>query len=388
MNYLYLVTTAATTFPAAAAENLKIASVTKYVFEGSSVTVFEVGFFKMTHINSLQTIATACPRTRVVCAKRSIFVGLTPQSVVVWSVRIAANATIAFSTVNNQYAPDWRAAEPQPETRTIRSSSFFTKMTWVQTGHVVHVQCDITGQMKVRDGRATTHTGQHPAAHFKPILNTAPFLLFDDATRDAMGVRVDADTVLPNGLHPYYAADTANGARVHIGVCDDSMRCGAVITTLWDGRPCNPPLQFAGPAGTSLHDAQELVFRVWACTISLCRGHDADASIPETVTGPAAELVKSMEMLSTTEEVLAEGVMPLCVGEYIAYLLPNIPPENQGEIITTRVVGLIRDRPCFVKLENGHHTTILASGKVHVGRYSPVTGRVQFPLEKLSAFRA
>jgi hypothetical protein len=60
--------------------------------------------------------------------------------------------------------------------------------------------------------------------------------------------------------------------------------------------------------------------------------------------------------------------------------------EEQDMFIVTRVVGFQPCRPCFVQLENAHHTTVLASGHAHVGRYR--NGRVQFPLRPLQYFKS
>jgi len=90
------------------------------------------------------------------------------------------------------------------------------------------------------------------------------------------------------------------------------------------------------------------------------------------------------------EEVLDAGrvqiVAPLRVGEHIAYFLPMIPVDEQTRFITTKITGLGQGREC-VELENGHHTTMLASGNIHVARYCPTTNRIEFPFCPLKDLR-
>ena len=90
------------------------------------------------------------------------------------------------------------------------------------------------------------------------------------------------------------------------------------------------------------------------------------------------------------EEVIDSGQVqifaPLRVGEHIAYLLPMIPVEEQTRFITTKITGLGEGKEC-VELENGHHTTMLASGNIHVARYCPTTNRIEFPFRNLNDFR-
>jgi hypothetical protein len=96
------------------------------------------------------------------------------------------------------------------------------------------------------------------------------------------------------------------------------------------------------------------------------------------------------------EEVLDEGGVnfmdeerpsPFSIGDHIAYLLPTVPVENQLKFVVTKIVGFQFSCPCFVKLENGHHDTILASGNVHVARFCIVTQRVRFPVRRLEEFK-
>jgi len=87
------------------------------------------------------------------------------------------------------------------------------------------------------------------------------------------------------------------------------------------------------------------------------------------------------------EDDEAEGRRPLVMGDHIAYLLPMVKVEDQLGFVVTKIIGFQFSHPCFVKLENGHHTSILASGNVQIARFCADTKRVKFPVRSLDEFK-
>jgi len=67
------------------------------------------------------------------------------------------------------------------------------------------------------------------------------------------------------------------------------------------------------------------------------------------------------------------------VGEFIAYLMPGIPPSQQDHFTITQVTKVSP-----LELANGHHQTLFASGQGEISRYDPSSKRVIFPVKNLT----
>lgn len=230
--YIYLAGRHAV-FPAVVGRYVRVVELVRHIFEGvcsdgseglsDPVVVFAVTFSALQSEDALSKIVAACGRTRVVCARRPIFVGVTATNTLLWSVQLGTSKDVVFSDKND--ADVWEAADPQPVfARTLR----------------------------------------------RPVVK---------------------------------------------GVGDGESGGGEMEVDV----ECDAPY--------------------------------------------------------------------LVEGDHIAYFLPGMPVEEQMRFVVTKVVGFQPSQPCFVQLENGHHTTIVASGNVVVGKYCTHTHRVAFPLRNLAEFR-
>lgn len=168
---------------------------------------------------------------------------------------------------------------------------------------------------------------------------------------DEMGAVMDGSRTLGSGFHPLYAKDTPGGACLHI----DEHDVGWVVTD-WGGDRLNPRVPITGNTVTD-------VIHAWADMIKSMRQ-----------SGGRNELVQTMCPPTPNNESVQ--IRP---GDYIAYLLPDIPARIQTKFITTRVTGVDP-----LTLANDHHKTIFASGRGEVARYNHQTDRVIFPVVRLS----
>ena len=75
------------------------------------------------------------------------------------------------------------------------------------------------------------------------------------------------------------------------------------------------------------------------------------------------------------------------VGDYIAYLHPNIELSQQHEFIYTRVIGIDESAPCWVVLQNNHHLHLLSTGVIDVALYDPVNMVLLSSLESLESYK-
>lgn len=179
---------------------------------------------------------------------------------------------------------------------------------------------------------------------------------------DHIGAVIETQT-LPSGFHPLSAKDTPHGARLHLDEPDDDMVVVGWVVTDWEGNRLNPRLPITGSPSDTVGDAVNKVVKIWAGVLRSIR------------TGTEHDMPELIRRLTPHTSETAPDLQP---GDYIAYLLPDIPPFIQNKFITTKITGV---NPLI--LANGHHKTIFASGRGEVARFNPESGRVVFPVVKL-----
>jgi hypothetical protein len=143
--------------------------------------------------------------------------------------------------------------------------------------------------------------------------------------------------MLASGFHPIFARHTPNGAL-------------------------STPVVLEGG-----QDAQSVVSK-WCKVVSDITNPVGDDEGVDVVVGA----------LVTAQQPPPEGTFSLQVGDFVAYLIPDIPACHQTHFIVTQVVSL---QP--FALANNHHASLFASGMGEVARYNPATERVVFPVKNL-----
>ena len=149
------------TFPACIAMHLTaMVDVTKKTFRGSGMIVFEVKFESLRHENALLAISRACPGARIVCARRPIFMGLTPRDKPVWSVKLSEDKDVLFSAWNDENGT-WEPSVPQPVMTTVCFNAFYTKLKCQEDGdNFLYVETDAKGYpLADASNCVMTHTG-------------------------------------------------------------------------------------------------------------------------------------------------------------------------------------------------------------------------------------
>ena len=178
------------------------------------------------------------------------------------------------------------------------------------------------------------------------------------------------DEMLPSGFHPIVAKCTPNGVRLHldrIGEGEGEGEGGKIegkIVTKWDGSPLCTPIVLDGGS-----DAQSVV-DTWCKVVSDIMHHSPDTDTTVDVVVGA--------LVNTPRTRPPEGTFRLEVGDFVAYLIPDIPACHQSRFIVTQVTSL---QP--FALANNHHETLFASGRGEVARYNPSTKRIVFPVKNL-----
>lgn len=175
---------------------------------------------------------------------------------------------------------------------------------------------------------------------------------------DSMGVVVDTSRVLPSGFNPMYAKDTPCGACL-ILVVDGTSWTGQVVTA-WDGSSLSPHVIIR-------HDSVSEVVNTWSHALETIR------------LGGESELARAL--CPTQTPSVSQERPPLKPGDHVAYLLTSVSPLIQDTFKTTRVTGV---HP--LKLENGEHDTVFASGKGEIAGFDPRTNRILFPVESIEKY--
>lgn len=157
-NIIYLVGPQQT-FPRVVSECVNDFHVTKITFTRCETVVFKVMFASLRCEDAMNRICEKCPMTRVVCARRPIFVGLTLTASIVWSVEIDRSPDVLFSN-KNSVPGEWHADVPQPNFDTIHVDTFYTKKQ-IQ-GCAVHVETDAEGRVRIDNGCMVSPTGKYP----------------------------------------------------------------------------------------------------------------------------------------------------------------------------------------------------------------------------------
>jgi hypothetical protein len=167
--------------------------------------------------------------------------------------------------------------------------------------------------------------------------------------------------MLASGFHPIFARHTPNGARLHLERSEGGRVEGKIVTK-WDGSALSTPVVLEGG-----QDAQSVVSK-WCKVVSDITNPVGDDEGVDVVVGA----------LVTAQQPPPEGTFSLQVGDFVAYLIPDIPACHQTHFIVTQVVSL---QP--FALANNHHASLFASGMGEVARYNPATERVVFPVKNL-----
>ena len=172
-----------------------------------------------------------------------------------------------------------------------------------------------------------------------------------------IGGELNLQVTLPSGFHPLYAQGTPNGVCLHMESLDQ-----ASIVTKWDGTELNIPIILRGSS----------ILDKWSQTVRAIKTGEE-----------SGEELSMMVSLLTHAEIDYKKEEPeftnLEVGEFIAYLMPGIPPSQQDHFTITQVTKVSP-----LELANGHHQTLFASGQGEISRYDPSSKRVIFPVKNLT----
>lgn len=160
-----------------------------------------------------------------------------------------------------------------------------------------------------------------------------------------------------HGFHPMYAKGTPHG------VCLRLEPTRGTIVTKWDGSDLHTPIVLHG-------DIRTVVDR-WCAIISHIKNPTED---------DVDQVVVSALINITTPPPDEEDTFSLNPGDFVAYLIPDIPACRQDQLFITRVVSV---KP--FQLANNHHHTLFSGGRGEMARYNPTTKRVVFPVKNLSS---
>jgi hypothetical protein len=174
-----------------------------------------------------------------------------------------------------------------------------------------------------------------------------------------MGGELDRQVMLPSGFHPLYAQGTPNGVCLHVEGSDQ-----ASIVTKWDGSAMNIPIILRGSS----------ILEKWAQVVRAIKVGGVEEGTEDL--NMMVYLLTDVDPDPKEEE---PGFIRLEVGDFIAYLMPGIPPAQQDHFTITSVTGVSP-----LELANGHHQTLFASGQGEIARYDPDSKRVLFPVRNLS----
>jgi hypothetical protein len=167
------------------------------------------------------------------------------------------------------------------------------------------------------------------------------------------------------GFHPMFAKDTPNGVRIRLDT--DGAKCMGTIVTKWDGSGLNTPIVLhSDPVCDTVEAAVMGVVDRWCKIIGDIKNSGSDHDVVVDA------------LIATKKRKAREDTFPLTPGDYVAYLIPDIPACHQTQFIITRVVSV---QP-FV-LANNHHTSLFSGGRGELARYNPSTKRVVFPVKNL-----
>jgi hypothetical protein len=176
---------------------------------------------------------------------------------------------------------------------------------------------------------------------------------------DTIGGELNRQVMLPSGFHPLYAKGTPNGVCLHMESSDQ-----ASIVTKWDGSDMNIPIILKGSS----------ILEKWAQAVQAIKMGNMEVD---------TEDLNMMVSLLTDADIDYKKEEPeftrLEVGDFIAYLMPGIPPSQQDHFTITQVTGVSP-----LELANGHHRTLFASGQGEISRYDPESKRVIFPVKNIT----
>jgi len=198
--------------------------------------------------------------------------------------------------------------------------------------------------------RPTNHERSHTEAVIKLNMQEGWDL-------DTIGGELDRGVMLPCGAHPMFARGTPNGVCLHL----ESPDLGRIVTK-WDGSTLSPPVSLEGP---SIPDK-------WSQVVRSIRVGDVDLDDVKLMASIIAD-VGAPDPSADDDDFEC-----LRVGDFVAYMIPDIPPSHQDHFTVTRVTNVSP-----LELANGHHKTLFSSGKGEVARYNPTTRRVVFPVKNL-----
>jgi len=368
MPYLYLVGREDVVLTRGAADtmhHISTVTVTKFT---PRTTVIKVHFTKpsTTPITAFketvcaQVGRAACDgRVRLVCSRQDILAGVTINNQPLWGTPLVPdNPDIMFAQTVESYKPDTDETLYRPCTIKPPSGHVFGRVSMVGGGSV-YVRVDARGR-KLRDQPGdylTTPSGARLPSKW----------VVDTTEIDHECARVVREEVLPGGYHPVVAIGTPNSMRLLVQppatVGDDW--CAHVVTT-WSGDVMHPPTVLRA-------DSLDAALDMWADAIK------ALVSGEQQPTTTHNHQTQQLIVRARCEyEAPTKHVRPLEVGEHVAYLAQDVPPEDQHEFLTAKVTGL---NP--FELSNGHHDTVFADGVGQLARYDTQGARVLFPVFNL-----
>lgn len=343
---------------------IKNATVTKY---SSGYTIIRIQFMKpadpptFEHQVLDRVTRAACDGVvRLVCSRHPILVGLTINNQLLWKAPLESNPDIVFVQNTQSYAPD--AGDTLYPLTTHPPPGVFGRVRMVGGA-------DVFARVTER-GRLQIYTDPLDASRYvltptgRRVL-VAWVIHKDNITHPC--AKIVTNEILATGYHPIVAKDTINSMRMEIRSITVG-KCVAHVTSMWSGDPMHPPVVLTADTVTTLVD-------IWAdavCAIGM--GRDAKGAQAQQLMLHVREAV--MDTSTTTQ-----SIPPLEVGEHVAYLVNDIPPQDQHMIVTAEVTGL---NP--LELSNGHHATVFRDGDGELARYNVASGRVQFPVARLKSF--
>jgi hypothetical protein len=172
-----------------------------------------------------------------------------------------------------------------------------------------------------------------------------------------IGGELNLQVMLPSGFHPLYAQGTPNGVCLHL----DSLDQGSIVTK-WDGSDMNIPIILKGSS----------ILEKWSRTVRAIKmGEDSGEELSMMVS-----LLTDADIDYKKDE---SEFTRLEAGDFIAYLMPGIPPSQQDHFTITQVTKVSP-----LELANGHHQTLFASGQGEISRYDPESKRVIFPVKNIT----
>lgn len=327
-----------------------ILSASRTTFTHPHTPVVYTAQFEQPQASFIDVVASSVGKAHVVVSRVNILLGATLSGSILWKCPLSSDDVLVSrdSTgvgVTQPGAADWvNLVSDRVYTRTLCTHGALS-------GRFVDVLVDGAGDIWVNDGRVSTVDGDMP--HSWLLVAAHKF------TCSLTMARPDRSVILRSGYHPFVAAGTVNGMRLHV---ESPTR--AVVTTTWHGCALSPPSVISG-------DDVGDVLGVWTDVVHAMYGtlaHPPDA--------------RSRALLSILRNCAAtpDRELPcrLQVGEYIAYLDPHRPPQDQASFTTTVVTSV---RP--FGLGNGEHATTFARGVGEIARFDPTTMRVVFPVVKL-----